>query len=161
MWDNYIPWGFQVAQWLKNPPRQCRRCGFDPWIRKISWRRKWQLTPVFLPGESHGQRSQGDYSPGDCKESNRSKWLEQQYSRMRNVLELAYTSSQGGSLCISFQSHVQRHHASSLKSASHGGETYPRKSAVLQISSSLKLLAFTSTLLNRFNEKRRRFKRLY
>ena len=34
---------------------QCRRYGFDPW--KISWRRKWQPTPVFLPGESHGQRS--------------------------------------------------------------------------------------------------------
>ena len=39
---------------------QCRkhkRCGFDPWVRKISYRRKWQPTPVFLPGESHGQRS--------------------------------------------------------------------------------------------------------
>ena len=31
--------------------------GFDPWVRKIPWRRKWQLTPVFLPGKSHGQRS--------------------------------------------------------------------------------------------------------
>ena len=30
---------------------------FNPWVRKIPWRRKWQLTPVFLPGESHGQRS--------------------------------------------------------------------------------------------------------
>ena len=39
---------------------QCRRCsrnGFDPWVRKIPWRRKWQPTPVFLPGESHGQWS--------------------------------------------------------------------------------------------------------
>ena len=35
----------------------CRRCEFDPWVRKIPWRRKWQLTPVFLPGKSHGQRS--------------------------------------------------------------------------------------------------------
>jgi len=32
--------------------RRCRRLGFDPWVRKIPWRRKWQLTPVFLPGES-------------------------------------------------------------------------------------------------------------
>ena len=31
--------------------------GFDPWVRKIPWRRKWQLTLVFLPGKSHGQRS--------------------------------------------------------------------------------------------------------
>ena len=39
---------------------QCRRhkrCGFNPWVGKIPWRRKWQATPVFLPGKSHGQRS--------------------------------------------------------------------------------------------------------
>ena len=36
---------------------QCRRCRFDPWFRKIPWRRKWQPAPVFLPGKSHGQRS--------------------------------------------------------------------------------------------------------
>ena len=36
---------------------------FDPWVGKIPWRRKWQPTPVFLPGESHGRRSQVDYSP--------------------------------------------------------------------------------------------------
>ena len=34
-----------------------KRCGFDPWVSKIPWRRKWQPTPVFLPGESHGQRT--------------------------------------------------------------------------------------------------------
>ena len=34
-----------------------RRCGFDPWVRKDPWRRKWQPTLVFLPGKSHGQRS--------------------------------------------------------------------------------------------------------
>ena len=37
--------------------------GFNPWVRKIPWRRKWQPTPVFLPGESHGQRSLAGYSP--------------------------------------------------------------------------------------------------
>ena len=36
---------------------QCRRPEFDPWIRKIPWRSKWQPTPVFLPGKFHGQRS--------------------------------------------------------------------------------------------------------
>ena len=36
---------------------QCGRPGFDPWVRKIPWRRKWQPTPVLLPGESHGRRS--------------------------------------------------------------------------------------------------------
>ena len=33
--------------------------GFDPWAEKIAWRRKWQPTPVFLPGESHGQGEPG------------------------------------------------------------------------------------------------------
>ena len=40
-----------------------RRPGFNPWVGKIPWRRKWQPTPVFLPGESQGQRSLVDYSP--------------------------------------------------------------------------------------------------
>ena len=41
----------------------CGRPGFDPWVGKIPWRRKWQPTPVFLPGESHGWRSLLGYSP--------------------------------------------------------------------------------------------------
>ena len=36
---------------------------FNPWVGKIPWRRAWQLTPVFLPGESHGQRNLVGYSP--------------------------------------------------------------------------------------------------
>ena len=36
---------------------RCKRCRFDPWVRKIHWRKKWQPTLVFLPGEFHGQRS--------------------------------------------------------------------------------------------------------
>ena len=42
---------------------QCRRCRFDPWVGKIPWRRKWQTSPIFLPGESHGLRSLAGYSP--------------------------------------------------------------------------------------------------
>ena len=38
---------------------QCKRPGFDPWVGKFPWRRAWQPTPVFLPGESHGQSSVG------------------------------------------------------------------------------------------------------
>ena len=41
--------------------RSCRRLGFDPWVRKIPWRRAWLPTPVFLPGESHEQRSLAGY----------------------------------------------------------------------------------------------------
>ena len=42
----------------QEPTCQCRgheRCGFDPWVRNFPWRRKWQHTPVFLSGKSHGQ----------------------------------------------------------------------------------------------------------
>ena len=55
----------KLARWLrgKGPARQCRRLGFDPWVRKIPQRRKWPPTPVFLPGKSHGQRSLAGYSP--------------------------------------------------------------------------------------------------
>ena len=41
--------------------------GFKPWVGKTPWRRKWQPTPVFLPGKSHGQRSREDYRPWGCK----------------------------------------------------------------------------------------------
>ena len=47
--------------------RRCKTCGFDPWVRKILWRGEWQPTPVFLPGESHGQRSLAGYSSRVCK----------------------------------------------------------------------------------------------
>ena len=59
-----LPW------WLngKESTCQCRRQGFHPWVRKIPWRRKWQPTPVFLPGESHGQSSLEGYSPWGLKE---------------------------------------------------------------------------------------------
>ena len=43
-------WASLVTQTIKNP--QCRRSRFDPWVGKISWRREWQPTPVFLSGES-------------------------------------------------------------------------------------------------------------
>ena len=47
---------------------QCRRLEFHPWVRKVPWRRKWEPTPVFLPGKCHGQRSLGGYNPWHCKE---------------------------------------------------------------------------------------------
>ena len=54
-----------MAQQVKNhlQCRRHRRWGFDPWVWKIPWRRKWQSTPVFLPGKSRGQRSLVGYSP--------------------------------------------------------------------------------------------------
>ena len=52
---------------VKNPPA-IGRPGFDPRLAKISWRRKWQHIPVFLPGESHGQRTLAGYGPWGGKE---------------------------------------------------------------------------------------------
>ena len=46
---------------------QCRKLGFDSWVRKIPWSRKWQPTPVFLPGKPHGQRSLEGCIPWGCK----------------------------------------------------------------------------------------------
>ena len=48
---------------------QCRRLSFHPWVGKILWSRKWQPTPVFLPGKSHGQRNLVDCSPWGLTES--------------------------------------------------------------------------------------------
>ena len=45
--------GLSMCLGGKESTCQCRRCGFNPWVKKIPWRRKWQPTPVFLPGKSH------------------------------------------------------------------------------------------------------------
>ena len=69
--------GLQLPWWLrvKRICLQFRRWGFDPWIGKIPWRREWLPTPLFLPGESHGQRSLAGCSPWGCKESDVTEWI--------------------------------------------------------------------------------------
>ena len=59
-------WASQVVLVIKNLP--AKRLGFNPWVRKIPWRRKWQPTPVLLPGKSHGQRGLAGYSPRSLRE---------------------------------------------------------------------------------------------
>ena len=60
-----------LPMWFSGKECVCqgRRCGFDSWVRKIPWRRKWQPTPVFSPGTSHGQGSLRGYRPWGRKES--------------------------------------------------------------------------------------------
>ena len=63
--------GFPGGASGKEPACQCsrhKRCRFDPWVGKVPYRRTWPPTPVFLPGESYGQRSLEGYSPGGHKE---------------------------------------------------------------------------------------------
>ena len=71
LYDDSYPW------WLRWQIifLQCRRSGFNPWVRKIHWRRQWHSTPVFLPGEFDGQRGLVDYSLWDRKESDTTEWL--------------------------------------------------------------------------------------
>ena len=62
----YVIWASQVGTSGKESTCQCRRhqrLEFNPWIRKIPWRKLWQPIPVFLPGESRGLRSLMGHSP--------------------------------------------------------------------------------------------------
>ena len=58
--------GFPDGSAVKNSPANAE-AGFDPWVRKIPWRRKWQPIPAFLPGKSHGQRNLVGYNPSGSK----------------------------------------------------------------------------------------------
>ena len=63
----------EFPRWLggKESACQCGRCRFDPWVEKNPWRRKWQPTPIFLPGAFHAQRSLA--GPWGCKEMDMTK----------------------------------------------------------------------------------------
>ena len=81
----------------KGPACWCkrhRRLGFHPWVRKIPWRRKWQHTLVFLPGECHEQRSLKGHSPWGRKESDTIKAAEyatyHQHFKHRLLLDYPY-----------------------------------------------------------------------
>ena len=66
---------------------QCRKCKkhrFNPWVGKIPWRRAWQPTSVFLPGEFHGERSLAGDSPWGCKESDTTEKLSV-FFKKRNI----------------------------------------------------------------------------
>ena len=87
---------FWPPRWLSGKESACqcrrhRRCGFNPWVTKILWRRKWHRTPVFLPGKFHGQRSLEGCIPGVTESAWANghpdfAWLEKQASaRATNV----------------------------------------------------------------------------
>ena len=79
------PWASQVSLVIKNPPANAgdMRLRFDPWVWKIPWRRAWQPTPVFLLGESHGQRSLVGCRPQRGTESNMTEVTKRQQSRIK------------------------------------------------------------------------------
>ena len=72
------PWRLGLPQWHSGKEsncqsRRCRRCRFNPWVRKVPSSKKWQLTPVFLSGKPQGQRSMVGYRPSGRKESYRTE----------------------------------------------------------------------------------------
>ena len=70
---------------------QYGRPGFDPWVRKILWRRKWQPTPVPLPGKFHGQRRLVCYSPWGHKESDMTERLHFMVLAQEPLFPLTFT----------------------------------------------------------------------
>ena len=69
-WSVPCRWGYPGGKSGKEPTCQYRRCRWDPWVAKIPCSMKWQLAPVLLSGEFHGQRSLAGYSPWGRRESN-------------------------------------------------------------------------------------------
>ena len=67
--------GFPGGSVVENPPTNARVAGFDPWVQKIPWRKKWQPTSVFLFGKSSGQKSLVSYSPWGRRDSDMIEWL--------------------------------------------------------------------------------------
>ena len=61
---------------------QWRKPRLNPWAGKIPWRREWQAIPVFLPGESHGQKRLVSYNPWGRKESDTTEWLTHTYTHI-------------------------------------------------------------------------------
>ena len=78
-------WVSQMVLVVKNLSANAgdKKLGFDPWVGMIPWRRAWQLTPVFFPGESHGQRSLVGYSPWGRKQSDMTKAT--YHTRMQSI----------------------------------------------------------------------------
>ena len=87
------PDGFPRWLSVKEAACQCRRhrrCGFSPWVGKIPWRRKWQLTPVFLPRKFQGQRSLVGYSHRVAKSQRQlSNWARCS-NRDRNIPQVGW-----------------------------------------------------------------------
>ena len=67
--------GFPGGSGSKESARNAGDPCLIPWVGKIPWRREWQPSPVFLPGEFHGQRSLAGYSPWGCKVSDTTELL--------------------------------------------------------------------------------------
>ena len=87
---------------------QCGRPGSDPWVGKIPGRRKWQPIPIFLPGESHGQRSLGGCSPWGHKESDMTERLQSLTQRNNMYLRTSLVHFISTVIMISFNLEITK-----------------------------------------------------
>ena len=94
-WNTKRQFGkFYILFWLcwglsgKESTSQGRTLGYELWVRKIIWRRKWQPTPIFLPGKCHGQRSLAGYRP-QGHEKNRTQLA----TKQRQIVSKPYGNS--------------------------------------------------------------------
>ena len=73
--------------------RRWKRCGFNPWVRKIPWNRKWQSAPLFLPGKFHGRRSLEGYKPRGCKEMDTTEHMRKENIYAYKIVQSLETNS--------------------------------------------------------------------
>ena len=99
---------------------KCKRPGFDLWVRKIPWRREWLLTPVFLPGEFHEQRSLVGYTPWGCRVGY--DWVTNILTFKINFNDMFYLITMPR--ILSFQHVINMEH--------YGGDIMPFKNIVFQ-----------------------------
>ena len=81
-----ISWGLSGKESIC----QCRRPGFNPWVRKTPWKRKWWPTPVFLPGKSNRERTLTGYSPWGCKRAWHNLETKQQKLKWKYVWKTSF-----------------------------------------------------------------------
>ena len=107
-----------LPRWRSGKEAACQRRRrrwhrFDPWVREIPWRRKWHPTPVFLPGQSHVQRSLLGYSPWGCKKSDMTECLAHTHTHSdarKKTMNFTFFSSAHGT--FSRIDHILGHKAS-------------------------------------------------
>ena len=99
------PTGFVgIPGWLSGKKSTCqcrshRRCGFDSWVGKIPWRRKWQPAPAFLPGKAHGQIGLPGYGPCGCKGSDTTE-RPSTHARLSLSVAFGILPEQGSNPCL-------------------------------------------------------------
>ena len=119
---------------------QCGRPGFEPWVGKIHWRRKWQPTPVFLPGKSHGQRSLAGYSPRGRKELDTTKRLHFRWHHSQFVPPMLSYMAKGKTF---WQPEIWR----ALDATAPIASTQPENNSIYSILACLPLLMFFFSLM--------------